>query len=155
MDIDLSDDDLMLGDKWLQLVLNRPQEPEAVWELLRQAADGATFAISDCPEMNMPWRRTIATRLHNGNQDCWRLTDSEGWARDEPQHGTPIGLTCDESSTEKSLTGDEWGEYYNSPVVALKAAGDAVPGMQCAQPGRPAWPVHALLSPTLFCLHPL
>jgi hypothetical protein len=46
MDIDLSDDDLMLGDDWLQLVLNQPQKSEAVGELLRQSTDGATFTIS-------------------------------------------------------------------------------------------------------------
>eukprot|EP00962_Isochrysis_galbana_P055501 scaffold27271_cov123-Isochrysis_galbana.AAC.1 len=73
----LSDDDLELDD-WLQLSLSQPHEPAALRELLRKAADGATFAISDRPEIVLPWRRTIATRVRNGNQNCWRLTDVEG-----------------------------------------------------------------------------
>jgi len=145
---DLLDEDLQL-EEWLELTLNQPHEPEAFRELLRKAADGATFAISDRPEIVMPWRRTIATRLHNGNQNCWRLTDADGRARDEPQHGTPMGLTCDENVTENSLTGDEWGEYYSTHDTVLRnAAADAAenPGVLRAPAARQ---MHALLSLTL------
>lgn len=145
---DLLDEDLQL-EEWLELTLNQPHEAEAFRELLRKAADGATFAISDRPEIVMPWRRTIATRLHNGNQNCWRLTDADGRARDEPQHGTPMGLTCDENVTENSLTGDEWGEYYSTHDTVLRnAAADAAenPGVLRAPAARQ---MHALLSLTL------
>jgi hypothetical protein len=101
MDFGLSNDNLLLDDEWLTLILSQPQEPKAFEELLRKAADGATFGVSDHPEMFMPWRRAIATRLHKG-QNCWKLTDSQGRAQDELQHGTPMGLSCDESVTEKA-----------------------------------------------------
>jgi len=75
----------------------------------------------------VPWRRTIATRVRNGNQNCWRLTDVEGRVRDEPQpqHGTPLGLTGDEGITENSLTGDEWLEYYGAHDTVLRQAAEA------------------------------
>eukprot|EP00962_Isochrysis_galbana_P018464 scaffold5326_cov136-Isochrysis_galbana.AAC.5 len=104
------DDDLQL-DNWLNLTLSQPHDPVACGEMLMRAANGDTFAISDRPEITFPWRRTIAERLRDESKNCWRLTDSDGTVRDEPEHGTPMGLTDDEGVTEKSLTGDEWGEY--------------------------------------------
>lgn len=113
------DDDLQL-DNWLNLTLSQPHDPVACREMLMRAANGDTFAISDRPEITFPWRRTIAERLRDESKNCWRLTDSEGTVRDEPEHGTPMGLTDDEGVTDKSLTGDEWGEYYNTHVSVLR-----------------------------------
>jgi hypothetical protein len=104
----LSDDDLQL-DEWLQLKLSQPHVPDALRALLLKAADAAAFAISDRPEIVMPWWRTIATRVRNGNQNCWRLTDLEGRARDEPQHRTPMGLTSDEGDTGEEPDGRRVG----------------------------------------------